>query len=127
MKTYIHVMNENDENFTKQIAGRETIQRAVLSISPTMCPYAKQLKLCVSLKKKTDEDMFPKITRTFAYKEEQYNDLCIHTIAYPDISTAQHYVAKYKSFCTYEEAIGFLVTTITTFWEEENKCNVDEF
>ena len=103
-KIFIAVSNHNDEQVCKQIANvhKEEIANILSQINPSLCPYTKQVKLDVALKIRQPEegDTFPRITRTFIYKEEEYNNLKIHTIAYPDITTRQHHVKYYNSFHT---------------------------
>ena len=123
-KIFIAISNHNDEQVCKQIANvnKEEITNILSQIHPSLCPYTKQVKLDVALKIRQPEDTFPKITRTFIYKEEEYNSLKIHTIAFPDITTRQHYVKYYNSFHTLANAMYAMRDIIHAFLEEEQKC-----
>lgn len=133
MKTYIHVTNPQDEQATSIVHTMDDVKQTIAFVYPALCPYVRQVKMDIALKVKDKDngDMFPKITRTFLYKKEEYNGLPIHTIAIPDINSKQHYVSTYKSFVTYQNAMDYLINQIETFLDmpeekEEDTCDCDD-
>lgn len=115
MKTYIHVTNPQDEQATSIVHTMDDVKQTIAFVYPALCPYVRQVKMDIALKVKTKDITYPKITRTFLYKQEEYNGLPIHTVAIPDINSKQHYVSMYKSFVTYRDAMDYLINQIETF------------
>ena len=132
-KVFLAISNHNDENVCKQINGinkmtKQEITEIISQINPSLCPYTKQVKLDVAIKVRNESqsDSFPRITRTFIYKEESYNNLTIHTVAFPDIMTQHHHVNQYQSYHTKGNALYALCDIIHAFLEGDQPCSDED-
>lgn len=122
---YLHASNPQNESVTLEVTLSSHIKQALSFLMPRTCPYTNQIRLDVSLQVQKNEQDYPKTVRMFGYKFEEYNQLHLYTIAYPDIENEKSVIPIYKSFTKHDEAMYYLHQKIYEFIRYEDgweKC-----